>query len=159
MIAPNLRWPLVLFAIPFAAVIFGIFIVLVAQVFPDDVVVDDYYKDGMSINRRIDQDARAVELGIRLADISYSNRVATFHIEGADEAGLALGLFHVTDQGLDRDLVLTRRDEFLYVVQGESVAIFGEEGVWYLEIASQERDWKLRSRISTPLAAREVSDE
>ena len=37
-------WPVLLIAIPFAAVIFGIFMVTVALWFPDDLVVDDYYK-------------------------------------------------------------------------------------------------------------------
>ena len=56
-------WPVLLIAIPFAAVIFGIFMVTVALWFPDDLVVDDYYKDGMAINQNIDKQLLATELG------------------------------------------------------------------------------------------------
>ena len=44
-------WGLIL--IPMSAVVFGVLMFVMAGIHRDDLVVDDYYKDGMAINQRV----------------------------------------------------------------------------------------------------------
>ena len=159
MTAGNRHIPVILFLIPFAAVLFGIFIVLVALVFPDDVVVDDYYKDGMAINVRLDEEEKARALGIEVLGMELLDRGLSVEIAGADEAGLELSLFHVTDKSSDWQAILTRQPSGLYSAGTDSAAQLGKAGVWYVEISSQERGWKWRDRITTPLTSAGGSHE
>ena len=62
-------WPWFLIAIPLFAVITGLFTVVIATVTSDGLVVDDYYKRGLSINRVLARDQQAAELGIKAADL------------------------------------------------------------------------------------------
>ena len=59
-----MRWPIILFSIPFAAVLFGIVMITTATMMPDDLVVDEYYKEGMAINRRLSAEQRAADMQI-----------------------------------------------------------------------------------------------
>lgn len=145
------RWPWVLMLVPFAAVLFGVFMAVTALYFPDDVVVDTYYRDGQAINqlRALDDAARA--LGIT-AVLALEDAGARLQLEGTQESVLQLFLFHVTDSHADR--------VFLFQPQGGSrfenpdpalAGLLRNEGVWYLELRGADNDWRLRQRIVTPV--------
>lgn len=151
--------PFILFAIPFVAVLFGIFMVVVAFYFPDDVVVDDYYKDGMAINRHISKDEKSAELGISLTLADRSSSSLSFAINHADEAALLLRLFHVTDKALDREFVLVRQQDGRYLASDPGLLVLDEDGIWYMEVESAERQWRLRGRIRAPLTTLELGHE
>lgn len=57
-------WPWVLIALPSVVVIACGFTIYLAFTANDSVVSDNYYKDGMKINQRLDQDLKAKELGL-----------------------------------------------------------------------------------------------
>ena len=57
-------WPWILMAGPAIVVVAGIVTTVLAVTSSDGMVADDYYKQGLTINRVIERDARARSLGI-----------------------------------------------------------------------------------------------
>jgi len=97
----HYRWPWVLMLVPFAAVLFGIFMFVTALYYPDDVVVDTYYRDGQAINQLRALDDAAAAMGIA-ATVTADAQGARLQLRGTDEPQLQLFLYHVTDSNADR---------------------------------------------------------
>jgi uncharacterized protein len=57
-------WPWLLMAGPVAAIVAGIATAWIAIVHQDGLVADDYYKEGLAINRTIARHEAAVRLGV-----------------------------------------------------------------------------------------------
>jgi hypothetical protein len=144
------RWPWVLMLVPFAAVLFGVFMFVTALYYPDDVVVDTYYRDGQAINqlRALDDAARA--LGIS-ASLELDAQGARLTLAGTQEPLLQLFLFHVTDSQADRVFLFQPEGGAVFQNPDATLArLLGAEGVWYLELRGADNDWRLRQRVVTP---------
>ena len=152
----HYRWPWVLMLIPFAAVLFGIFMVTIALIYPDDVVVDTYYKDGQGINQLRDLDETALALNLKAA-LSVGTELGQSHIQfsGTEEPYLQLSLFHVTDSKQDLSLRFTAQDGEFVSTHDSLRSILATPGVWYLELRGADNDWRLRRRVVTPLTTLE----
>ncbi len=145
------RWPWVLMLVPFAAVLFGVFMFVTALYYPDDVVVDTYYRDGQAINqlRALDDAARA--LGIS-ASLEVDAQGARLTLAGTQEPALQLFLFHVTDSQADRVFLFQPQGGAVFQNPDSSLAqLLDAEGVWYLELRGADNDWRLRQRVVTPV--------
>ncbi|MBT4162657.1 MAG: FixH family protein [Gammaproteobacteria bacterium] len=144
-------WVWFLICVPLSAVVFGVVMFVSANYAPDDLVVDNYYKAGMGINRRLRLDDNARLLGARVQLDGITPEGVVFRIkEGSDR--LQLSLFHVSDRSLDLDVVMESMSDGVYVVSSHRLAeALQEPGVWYLEIRDQDRAWRLRQRINTPV--------
>ncbi|RLQ21469.1 hypothetical protein DWB85_11945 [Seongchinamella sediminis] len=57
-------WPWFLILLPASVVVAGITMVVIANRGADDLVIDEYYKDGLAINRKLEKKERAEALGI-----------------------------------------------------------------------------------------------
>lgn len=147
------RWPLVLFSIPFAAVLFGIVMISTVIFFPDDLVVDQYYKDGMAINKRIEADQKASELGITVHIEQSGDEPFRILVEGATDSAVQLSLRHVTDQRLDQSFTLVPEGGTEYVGANDLAEVLGSTGIWYLELEGLDDGWRVRQRLVTPLAS------
>jgi hypothetical protein len=150
-------WPVLLIAIPFAAVLFGIFMVTVALWFPDDLVVDDYYKDGMAINQNIDKQLLATELGVKASLVFLSSERVVFKIENVIDNSVQLALRHVTDSERDQLIMLQAGVTNEYVADGQILGMLKDKGVWYLELSGQDERWKVGRRIETPIVDLEIN--
>lgn len=144
-------WVWFVLCVPFTAVLIGVVMIVSANYQPDDLVVDNYYKEGKGINRRIRQDVQAAEVGAKAHLIAVTPEGVIFDIaEGSD--ALVLNLFHVTSEKQDLSLPLTRQTVSQYTA---SSALLSERlssvGIWYLEIRDADSGWRLRQRIQTPL--------
>jgi len=145
------RWPWVLMLVPFAAVLFGIFMFVTALYYPDDVVVDTYYRDGQAINQLRALDDTARSLGIA-ASLRLDAAAASLQLEGTQEPTLQLFLFHVTDSHADRTFLFQSQGGALFQNPDPALAqLLGSEGVWYLELRGADNDWRLRQRVVTPV--------
>lgn len=143
-------WPLTLCAIPFAAVLFGILMVSVASVFPDDVVVDDYYKEGMAINERLADSEKAVALGIS-AEIYLDGERVSAKILGSSNGLHQLSFHHVTDSTQDVTLNLTKQgDRFVAREVSEIQHQLSRPGIWYVDMTGVEQGWRITQRVTTP---------
>jgi hypothetical protein len=147
-------WVWFVFTIPFAAVLFGIVMIVSANYQPDDVVVDNYYKEGKGINKRIARDAKAAELGVQVTLAALTETGAVFDIE---EAGgdVQMSLFHVTDQQQDMSFQLVSQGEGTYTVSSAEFARrLSQPGIWYIEFT--DYNWRLRTRLQTPVSMLEL---
>jgi hypothetical protein len=147
----HYRWPWVLMLVPFAAVLFGIFMFVTALYYPDDVVVDTYYRDGQAINqlRALDEAARGLGIEATLLVDSSQTRLL---LSGTEEPELHLFLYHVTDSNADRSFLFQPAGAGVFANTQETLApLLGARGVWYLELRGADNDWRLRRRIETPV--------
>ncbi len=153
------RWPWVLMSIPFAAVLFGIFMVVTALRYPDDVVADTYYRDGQGINqlRALDEMAHTLGLSASLIGTAENGHSQLF-LRGGEETVLQLFLYHVTDSSADRRFLFSPKAtdegvcEGVYESEDDTLpALLAERGVWYLELRGEQDNWRLRKRVETPV--------
>lgn len=157
-------WVWFVLLIPFSAVLFGIFMIIAATQYPDDTVVDNYYKEGLAINKKFSTRSSGYSVNVYRSDQELKTMIFDFipSVKGA----VRLNVFHVTNKTKDMSVVLSQdsdgtlvsHDSFLY-------STFMQPGVWYLEFVvqefvvkdfvNQEGTWRLNKRLVTPPGLRE----
>ncbi|MDG1064587.1 MAG: FixH family protein [Luminiphilus sp.] len=97
-------WPWFLILLPGTAVVATLYTVVIANQYADDLVVDDYYKEGLAINRQLERKNQARALGLK-AELSTQQRQLNIQMEGPIEASqLRLLLSHAMEA--DRDFAV-----------------------------------------------------
>jgi hypothetical protein len=138
-------WPWFLILLPLAVVV-ACFITLYLALKTDEALVrDDYYKEGLAINRRLEEESNARTRGIE-AELRYD--AATLAIElqldGAAAAQeLALTIVHPTDDHRDQTVVLQAAGNGLY--RGKAAAAL--DGKRYILLEHEDGPqgaWRLR---------------
>ena len=97
-------------AIPFSAVIMGVFMITLAIRSDTGLVIDDYYKHGKEINRVLFRDQKAYQLGLAgRVEISAQGAI-TIQLDSeqalADYWPLEFKMIHATRPGLDQFFVI-----------------------------------------------------
>lgn len=137
-----------LIAIPASAVVMGVVMLTLAIRSYSGLVVDDYYQQGKQINRVLERDRLAWELGLaaglRLgADDSIEIRFAP-GVGRVPGERIELVLVHATRPGLDRRLLL---DNSTNEPLRAKLSLPGE-GRWNLYL--QTPDWRLTGSLRYP---------
>lgn len=132
---------------PLAAVLAGIVTTYLAVISYDGLVVDDYYKRGLEINKRLEREKLAAEYGLAIKASLLEDKLAidfapTGQIRMSSEIKATLS--HATRPGLDRVLLLAEESELRYSI----APITLPAGRWFVEIGTPE--W----RVSTYLLVR-----
>jgi hypothetical protein len=94
-------WPWQLMAGPAIVVVAGLFTAWLAVVHEDGLVAEDYYKQGLAINKVLERETEAAALQAHARLLFGQNRVRVF-LRGAAPNELKLQLVHPTRAGLDR---------------------------------------------------------
>jgi len=149
-------WVWVVVLIPFSAVAFGIVMLVTAGSHPDDLVVDEYYKEGMAINQRIRMDENASDRDISASSGTLSASRVEFRIANIDDSAVVMHLYHVTDKARDQRLVLVAEGGRTYAASTDGTLPFESEGVWYVELEGIDETWRLRRRLVTPVQQVEI---
>ena len=152
---PWYKQPLVwmIIAIPSSAVIAGFATFYLAVTTDDGLVADDYYKQGLSINRKIAREDAAK--GLRLiAEIDVDTDTGFIKVKfnkgkiDTYPSSLLLTLKHATQQQRDKRVTLQHGIADEYV---GAVADGIQEGVWHFELTSNADenagDWRLAKRV------------
>jgi hypothetical protein len=139
-----LLWMMI--SIPFSAVIMGVVMVWLAVDTNDGLVVDDYYKQGLEINRMISRDKKAAELGLQaIVDFDNGARLIKLHFNKGDLAAypekLQLNLQHATRAHSDIAVSLDHGIDDQYIGHVDKTLT---EGMWYFVLVDE--DWKLTAR-------------
>ncbi|MDX1519575.1 MAG: FixH family protein [Gammaproteobacteria bacterium] len=127
---------------PAAAVIAGIITIILAVKSDDGLVVDDYYKRGLEINRTLDRDRMAQEYRLE-AGIVYPAADGNMHVQLVSKTEHVLPdiidfkLLHATRKGFDRSFSLARSDNGKYRIPVSTL----EPGRWHILIETE--DWRL----------------
>jgi hypothetical protein len=140
---PWYREPLVWFvaAIPALTVVAGISTVVIAARSADDVVRDDFRKEGIAINRDPARDQAAAKLGVtaQVSDLDGVLRVRLALADGETPRALIAILSHATRAEYDRMLTLDRGADGVYAVALPEL----HRGHWYVEVSPPNRAWRL----------------
>ena len=135
-----------LIAIPLGAVIGGIITARLAVESNDGMVVDDYYKKGLEINRVLERDEAAEKLDIK-ADIQLSSEQNSFRIflSGNDKFNapgrVKVSFLYATRSGFDQRLSIEKQHDAFY--QGRLQPL--QKGHWYIQI--ETADWRLLKNV------------
>jgi len=94
-------WPWFLIALPGTVVVASIYTLVLATRHADDLVVDEYYREGLSINRQLERTRAAEDLGID-ATLTAEGRQIDVRITGpVDQPQLRLLLSHPMESARD----------------------------------------------------------
>ncbi len=111
------RWPWLLAIMPITSIIVGFAFLWAAIKTDDGLVADDYYKDGLAINRIVERDIAAGKYAVH-AVARLEGAVVNLQLAGklpAPPDTLKLSLVHPTRKGLDHSVLLTRRRTDTYI--------------------------------------------
>lgn len=140
------REPLVwlVIAFPLAAVLGGFATLMLAVRSWDGLVVDDYYKKGLEINKVIARDDAAVTSGYSATLAVDPDRV-TVKLANAQgkplPAGIKVSFIHATRAGLDRELDMPLSGDDRYVAPMSVLP----PGHWHVHIETPE--WRITEQI------------
>lgn len=139
-------WPWVLIALPGTVVVASLITIGIALDNPDGLVVDDYYKHGLAINRVIARDEAAARYGMT-AELTLTPEFGTARLAGnppRTPASLTLRLLHATMDGQDQtlELVLTADGRFTGPLESLS------PGRWNVHLEAD--DWRLTGSLVRP---------
>jgi hypothetical protein len=141
-------WPWLLMLGPVIVVVAGVNMMVLAFRGADGLVADDYYKQGLGINRVLEREARAAQLQLA-ATIQVSEeagRVRVILAGGAEPESLRLALRHPTRAGADRAVSLVRVAPGVY--QGALPGVDGS--AWRVQLEDDAGRWRLTGRWAAP---------
>ena len=141
-------WPWFLIALPGSVVIAGLTTVYIAFNGADSLVSDNYYRDGLAINQRLEQDHLAMEMGLS-ADIRLDSEsgelFVTLHGSEISAPTLCLQLIHPVDDKRDRELILSLMAPNYYRADLDSQLSYR----YYLRLLPEpEREWRLNGEMN-----------
>ncbi|MBW7470192.1 FixH family protein [Marinobacter sp. M216] len=150
-IAPWYRqpwfWFLTIF--PLAAIIWCIFMIIIATNLEDTMVTDDYSKEGRGINMEIARDKKAKDLGM-VAEMRFNDRTIALTLSTdqgpTDFPYLILNLFHPTLADRDRTIQFQKTDTGEY--RGQMLEDI--DGRWYYDLRGPENRWRLKGEAWLP---------
>jgi hypothetical protein len=138
-------WPWVLIALPATTVVACFATILIAIGSSDDLVSDNHYREGLSINRDLAQQNRAAELGLKAEiRIDQETSLVELRLEGQSATAELIGAFaHATRSSRDWSSTLSRRGDGSY--QGSFGAVV--PGVYHVRLYPTDAEWVLIGRI------------
>ncbi len=150
-VLPWYRYPMVwmIVGIPFSAIVMGAIMIWLAITTDDGLVADDYYKQGMAINRDLHRDAMAQEKALSAAlEMNDSDGLIRMNL-AFDKGGLEsypdalqLKLQYATHDHNDVHLMLNHGQGDRYIGMIRQALIPGK---WYLELSQGE--WRLNGAM------------
>jgi hypothetical protein len=135
-------WPWLLALVPVATILASAVTLWLAFSSEDGLVAEDYYKQGLSINRRIEREQAAAQLGLH-ADLQFdaaAGRVTVTLPRGTPRpTTLLLRVAHPTRSGLDSNVRLQSTGPDSYAGALELPVA----PRWYVSIDSPDGAWRL----------------
>lgn len=142
-------WPWFLISLPLATVIAGIATVIIAFNHRDPLVVDNYYKEGMGINRVIHSQRHAAELGLQ-AQASFSQDTGILQLLFPEnlkvDSQIKLLLIHATKQDFDRGFLLHKDANNRFSLNLKNI----QAGRWNMILQPTDKSWRLDANIVLP---------
>lgn len=145
------KQPLVwmLIGIPLSAVIGGVITIYIAVVTSDGLVKDDYYQQGKQINRALEREEQALQLGLHgKLQINPDTHTIQLNLRSDKKTvlpdTLELALLHATRAGLDQTVMMQKSANGNY--HGLIKPML--PGRWYIQLSTQQ--WRLLSEMRIP---------
>lgn len=136
-------WPWILMAGPAIVVVAASYTAWLAVRSDDGLVVDDYYKQGLAINKTLGRSETAERLGIK-AEIGLAGGRARVLLGGVRSGPLTLQFAHPTLAGMDQKVKLSLVQPGVYEGQVQPL----RAGRWYVVL--EQPDWRLTGDWTLP---------
>jgi len=130
-------WPWIVMAPPAVAVIAGTATWWIAAHGADGLVAEDYYRQGLAVNRDLAREARARTLGLS-AEVTMGGGRIQVRLDGAAPEALFVHLAHRTRAGYDQRLRLARSGG-IYEAAMTPLA----PGGWRVRIEDPQSTWRI----------------
>ncbi len=128
---------------PGVVIVAGIITTVIAVQTSDGLVSDDYYKQGLSVNQRMQRDQHATQLGLH-ADVMRSGLNLRLLITTADSSALpqaiTLRLAHPTVDGRDQIIQMKSEGQGFYGGALTAEVI----GRWHVTLEDPAGHWRLQ---------------
>jgi hypothetical protein len=134
-------WPWFLIAFPAVAVAAGLVTLRLAVDSSDGLVDDDYYTQGLAINRTLTREHAAASAHLA-GRVHFANGAVLLQLSGGLAAWpeeLRLRVLHPTRAGMDQMVDLRRQADGSYVGRFKEPAL----GKWDLILEDREKTWRL----------------
>ena len=136
-------WPWLLMAGPAAVLVAGAVTTWIAFASADGLVAEDYYKQGMAINRRLAREDAAQHRGIA-ATVELRPGSVRVELRGAAPEALFIHLAHATRAGHDVRLRLTPGADGVYAAELPPLPA----GRWRAAIEDARGAWRIVKELS-----------
>ncbi|GGW71162.1 FixH family protein [Alishewanella tabrizica] len=140
-------WPWVLIAIPVVTALKAVHTVVVMQQHKPELVIDDYYQAGRTINLQL---AKYREAALRNLDanilVAGNRAVIRFAENAVLGERIHLDFYHPTLGEHDFAVDAERSGELLYVATLPSTP----NGRWRLTVSDDSQEWRLRANLTLP---------
>ena len=111
-------WLWFLISLPASVVIAGLTTLYIANIHSDDLVADDYYKNGLAINRVLEKNAKAEALGIdaklHFSEVAEIWQVVVEITGSQPHSALSLSLSHPLEADRDFSVPLRHSEADIY---------------------------------------------
>jgi hypothetical protein len=136
-------WPWLLMSGPAAVLVAGAVTTWIAFASADGLVAEDYYKQGLGINRVLAREEAARSRGIS-ASVSVEKKLLRVQLSGAAPEVIFVHLAHATRAGHDQRLRLTPGADGAYQTGLAPLA----PGRWRAVIEDSRGSWRIVKEIS-----------
>lgn len=136
-------WPWLLMSGPAAVLVAGAITTWIAYASADGLVAEDYYKQGMGINKVLAREERARQLGIS-AELQLHEAVIAVHLRGQAPEALFVHLAHATRAGHDQRLRLAPTRPGVYEAELPPL----RAGRWRIVIEDPRATWRIVKETS-----------
>jgi hypothetical protein len=136
------RWPWIIMAGPAAVLVAGAWTTWIAFASSDGLVAEDYYKQGLAINKVIAREEAAKQLGIS-AVVMRDDKVLRIELRGEKLPALFAHLAHGTRAGHDLRLRLARTAAGLYEAELPPLPA----GRWRIAIEDPQGRWRIAKEL------------
>jgi hypothetical protein len=137
-------WPWFLILLPASMVVASLYTAYIASRGADDLVVADYYQDGLTINRQLEKQQRAQVLGISATLRFNGDEVQVTMAAPVADAELLLSLAHPLEA--DRDFLVTLEKVGPAFYRGTLTHGIAPHWHWTLE-PRPTADWRLDGTV------------
>ena len=131
-------WPWLLMSGPAAVIVAGGVTTWIAFASADGLVAEDYYRQGLAINKRLAREEAARQQGIS-ATVSLEKNRLRVRLSGAAPEALFVHLAHATRAGYDQRLRLAPAGQGAYQAELPALAA----GHWRIVIEDPRGTWRI----------------
>lgn len=132
------RWPWLLMSGPAAVLVAGAWTMWIAFASSDGLVAEDYYKQGLAINKIIAREQEAAKRGLSAALSLHGGRIVV-DFRGAEPPVLFVHLAHGTRAGHDVRLRIARAANGRYEAELPGIPA----GHWRVAIEDPQGRWRI----------------
>jgi len=127
---------------PVTVIIAGFATAWLAVVSNDGLVADDYYKQGLAVNQRLQREQKALELKVSADLMRSGQQIRVLLSNGSLDpaAALELKILHPTRAGADQLIELQPEGSGVY----RGVLTSGLQGRWYVMLEDPAGQWRLQ---------------